>query len=179
MHHDPDPRSARLFADHPKALYVREDAIVKPLDQWLGKLTDPDWLAAAQQPEPIIEAQHANLHARLAEIDKATANLVSAIEAGTDPAIVNPRLAQLRAEREMVAHQLANLDSPDRLSPADIDVLMTELGGLPTILGEATPPEKVTIYQALGLHLVYQPDQNAVVATADLSRVLSRVGGGT
>jgi site-specific DNA recombinase len=167
------------LADHPKALYVREDAVIELLDRWLGGLADPDWLAAPQEPEPIIEAQHANLHARLAEIDKATANLITSIEKGTDPALVNPRLNQLRAERETVAHQLAHLRAPDRLSPADIDTLITELGGLPRILGDATPPEKVTIYQALGLHLVYQPDQNAVTATADLGRVLSRVGRAT
>ncbi|MGH9214168.1 MAG: recombinase family protein [Acidimicrobiales bacterium] len=167
------------LADHPKALYVREDAIIQPLDTWLGTIADPEWLAAAQEAEPIIEAQHANLHARLAEVDKATANLVFALEAGTDPAIVNPRLNQLRSEREMVAHQLANLAAPDRLSPNEIDALMTELGGLTQILHKATPPEKASVYQALGLHLVYQPDQNAIVATADLGRVLSRVGGGT
>jgi site-specific DNA recombinase len=147
------------LAGHPKALYVREDAIIRPLDNWLGRLADPNWLAAAQQPEPIIEAQHAKLHIRLGEIDKATTNLVSAIEAGTDPAIVNPRLSQLRSEREMIAHQVANLAAPDRLTPTDIDTLMTELGGLTQILVEATPPEKASIYQALGLHLVYQPDQ--------------------
>lgn len=76
-------------------------------------------------------------------------------------------------------HQLANLASPDRLSPADVEALITELGGLSEILGEATPPEKASIYQGLGLHLVYQPDQSALVATADLGRVVSRVGGGT
>ena len=96
-----------------------------------------------------------------------------------DPAIINPRLTQLRAEREQFLLQLAKLDAPDRLSPADIDALLTELGGLAHILGEATPPEKASIYQGLGLHLVYQPDQHTLVATADLGRVLSRVGGGT
>ncbi len=56
---------------------------------------------------------------------------------------------------------------------------MTELGGMTSILGEATPPEKASMYQGLGLHLAYQPDQNAVVAIADLGRAFSRVGGGT
>lgn len=55
---------------------------------------------------------------------------------------------------------------------------MTELGGMTSILGEATPPEKASMYQGLGLHLAYQPDQNAVVAIADLGRAFSRVGGG-
>jgi hypothetical protein len=135
-------------------------------------------VASTQEPEPSIEARHANLRARLAEIDKATSKLVTAIEAGTDPAVMNPRLADLRAEREAVTRRLASLESQDRLSPADIDVLLAELGGLGSVLGEATPPEKASIYHGLGLHLIYHPANNAVVATADLGRVLSRVGGG-
>jgi hypothetical protein len=103
---------------------------------------------------------------------------VTAIEVGTDPAVINPRLADLRAEREVVTRQLASLQSPDRLSPMDIDALLVQLGGLGSVLREATQPEKVSIYHGLGLHLVYHPADNAVVATADLGRVLSRVGGG-
>jgi hypothetical protein len=103
---------------------------------------------------------------------------VTAIEAGTDPAVINPRLADLRAEREAVTRRIASLESQDRLSPVDIDELLAELGGLGSVLGEATPPEKASIYHGLGLHLVYHPADNAVVATADLGRA-SRVGGAT
>jgi DNA invertase Pin-like site-specific DNA recombinase len=176
------PQSRALpayLADHPKALYLREDAAVKAVDAWLPTLADPEWLAASQEPDAQIAAQHAHLEAQLADIDKATDNLVSAIERGTDPVLINARLNRLRADREQLTRQLNNLDAPDRLSPADIETVLTELGGMTSILGEATPPEKASIYQGLGLHLVYQPDQKALVATADLGRVLSRVGGGT
>jgi hypothetical protein len=74
-------------------------------------------------------------------------NRLTVIEAGTDPTIVNPRLVQLRAEREAVSHRLATSDSPDRLSPADIDALLTELGGLASVLGDATRSEKASIYR--------------------------------
>ena len=167
------------LSDHPKAVYVREDAIVNALDAWLPTLADPEWLASTQEPEPSMEKRHASLRARHTEIDKATTNLVKAIEAGTDAAVINPRLADLRAEREAVTRQLASLQSPERLSPMDIDALLEELGGLGSVLSEATPPEKASIYRDLGLHLVYHPADKAVVATADLGRVLSRVGGGT
>jgi site-specific DNA recombinase len=167
------------LSHHPKAVYVREDAIVNALDAWLPTLADPEWLAATQEPEQPIAAGHAGLRARRAEIDKATSNLVTAIEAGTDPAVINPRLADLRTERGAVTRQLASLDAPDRLSPTEIDVLLAELGGLGSVLSGATPPDKASIYQRLGLRLVYHPADKAVVATADLGRVLSRVGGGT
>lgn len=64
----------------------------------------------------------------------------------------------------------------DRLTPADLDALLNELGGLSNILGEATPAETSGIYQGLGLHLVYQPDQQALEATADLGRASIWVG---
>jgi Recombinase/Recombinase zinc beta ribbon domain len=166
------------LSDHPKAVYVRKDAIVNALDAWLPTLADPVWLASTQAPEPSIEKRHASLRARLPEIDKATTNLVRAIEAGTDAGVINPRLADLRAEREAVTRQLASLQSPERLSPMDIDALLAELGGLGSVLSAATPPEKASIYWDLGLRLVYHPADKAVVATADLGRVLSRVGGG-
>jgi site-specific DNA recombinase len=137
----------------------------------------------ASRPSPIpnawprIEARHAGLRARLAEIDKATSKLVTAIEAGTDPAVINPRLADLRTEREAGTLQLASLDAPNRLSP-EIDVLLAELEGLGPVLSEAMPLEKASIYHRLGLRLVYHPADKAVVATADLGRVLRRCGGG-
>jgi hypothetical protein len=57
-------------------------------------------------------------------------------------------------------------------------VLLAELGGLGPALRDATQPEQASIYHSLGLHLVYHPADKAVVATADVGRVLSRVGGG-
>jgi hypothetical protein len=51
-------------------------------------------------------------------------------------------LADLRAEREAVTRQLANLQSPERRSPMNIDALLLELGGLGSVLREATQPER-------------------------------------
>ena len=59
------------------------------------------------------------------------------------------------------------------------DALLVDIGGLGCVLREATQPEKASIYHGLGLQLVYHPAGKAVVATADLGRVLSRVGGPT
>lgn len=61
---------------------MREDAIVAAVDTWLPTLADATWLASTQESDTLVEAQHARLHAQLAEIDKAAGNLVSAIEAG-------------------------------------------------------------------------------------------------
>lgn len=76
------------LSDHPRAVYVREDAVVRALDAWLPTPVDADLLAASQEPDPSTTVRHDELTQRLSEIDQATRNLVSAIEAGTDPAIV-------------------------------------------------------------------------------------------
>ena len=73
------------LSGHPKAVYVREDAVVRALDAWLPTLVDADLLAASQEPEPSTNARHEDLHRRLAEIDQATRNLVSAIEPAPTP----------------------------------------------------------------------------------------------
>ena len=167
------------LAHHPKSVYVRERDVVAALDRWLPTLADAELLAASQVPEPKLMAQVRKLRDRLTKIDEAMRNLISAIELGTDPTVIQPRLAELRTEREALTRQLSTSSSEERLTAPEIDCLLDELGGLEQVLNDATPAERVTIYQALGLRLTYQPGDNTVVATADLGRVLSGVGGGT
>lgn len=165
------------LSGHPKAVYVREDVIVRAIGHWLPTLADSDWLSTCNQPEPTQDARRNRLAARLNEIDAATANLVRAIETGTDPEVVQQRIAQLRAERQLTVHELSKVPADDLLTSADIDAIVNELGGLAAILEEAEPLDKMRVYQALDLRLQYQPDQAMVVASADLGRVVSRVGG--
>jgi len=167
------------LADHPKSLYVREDDVVAAIDRWLPSLANPEFLAASQENDDGTDNQEALLKRRLDEIDQATRNLVSAMEQGTDPAVVQPRIAELRAERSQTVSELAAIERPDRLTSADIAALLAELGGMEGVLADALPAEKADIYASLGLRLQYRPDQRTVEATADLDRVLSRVGGGT
>jgi hypothetical protein len=65
-------------------------------------------------------------------------------------------------EREHHDHTFASsqdlntyFTAPDRLTPANVEALLVELGGLTSVLNAATPPERAAIYQGLGLHLVY------------------------
>lgn len=167
------------LADHPKSLYVREDDVVAAIDRWLPSLADPEFLAASQEADDGADDHEALLQRRLAEIDQATRNLVTAIEHGTDPSVIQPRIAELRAERSQAVDELAAIERPNRLTSVDISALLDELGGMEGVLADALPAEKSAIYASLGLHLQYRPDQREVVATADLDRVLSRVGGGT
>jgi site-specific DNA recombinase len=147
-------RALRAYlSDHPKAVYVREDAVVRVLDAWLPTLVDADLLAASQEPDASTSTRHAELTRRVSEIDQATRNLVSAIEAGTDPAVIQPRLAELKVEREAAARDLTGMTAPAALTSGDIERILDELGGLGQVLGTAEPNEKAQIYASLGLRL--------------------------
>lgn len=69
--------------------------------------------------------------------------------------------------------------APEAIMASDIERILDELGGLGHVLSTAEPTEKALVYASLGLRLRYQPGENRVVATADLGRVLSGVGGKT
>jgi hypothetical protein len=56
---------------------------VRALDAWLPARAEAAW--STQGPDLVATAGDASLRSRLAEIDKASANLVTAIETGTDP----------------------------------------------------------------------------------------------
>jgi hypothetical protein len=49
------------LADHPKALSVRQDAILPPPDRWIAGLADPTWLANSQQPDADTRAEEHRL----------------------------------------------------------------------------------------------------------------------
>ncbi len=55
---------------------------------------------------------------------------------------------------------------------------MWPYSGLVGMLSVATAEERVSVYEGLGLRLVYDDRAKWVMATADLSRVTNRVGGG-
>ncbi|MDQ3107824.1 MAG: hypothetical protein M3Q68_08480, partial [Actinomycetota bacterium] len=160
-------------------LYVREDDVVEVLDEWIASLVDPKALAASQEPDARLATQRSFLLDRLSEIDKSTRRLVLAIESGTDPSAIQPRLRELRTAREAIDQQLATLENGELLTAVEVVVLIEGLGGVVEVLRQATSSEKANIYRGLGLRLRYEPDDNVVVASADLGRVFSRVGGGT
>lgn len=131
------------LSEHPKALYVREDQIARALDDWIPSLADPEMMAASQDLPA--HDDRAEVQRRLAAIDAATRNLVTAIEKGTDPAVIQPRLDELKVDRERARAGLAETRDSSRLTADDVARLVDELGGMRTILDEALPTEKAAI----------------------------------
>jgi hypothetical protein len=172
-------RSIPTELDHPRTVYVREDAIVPKLDAWLAEIVTPEALSAAQTPPPDAETRDAATRAAIAECDLRIERLLGSLEVGIDRDLVAPRVVKLRAERDRREATLGDRRSWRPLSPGEITAIADALGGLITILHNASPQDRAAVYQELGVRLSYDPTANQVRATADLARVGRGVGGGT
>jgi hypothetical protein len=162
---------------HPTNVYVREDALVEPLDGWLATLFAPhqlertiETLTAGQMidvPDP------AQSRARLviAECDTKLARYRAALEAGADPLLVTGWIAQVRADRDRAEAELcggARPSRPGRMSRDEIAALVESLGDIVTALTAADPADKAEVYKQLGLRLTYHPESQTVSAQATL-----------
>ena len=167
------------LADHPSTLYVREEAILQHLDPWIASFADPEWLASSQTADPVTAARHAGLRAQLGEVDRKIAHLMDAIESGGDAALLMGQLAKRNAEREALKVRIATAAGPSALKPSEVAALLRELGGMATVLANASPEGRSEIYAALGVQITYDDRTHQLRVVADLARVARRVGGGT
>lgn len=165
--------------DHPRTVYLREDAVTSRLDEWIASLADPDDLARGQEVDPVAGAGYAALQRQLSEANGKVAALIAALESGVAVEDLTAALSRRTAERDELKARLEGAKRPCAMSAGQISELVDELGGLSAVLSEATGPERAQVYASLGLRLDYDPQLQRVTATADLSRVAGRVRGGT
>ena len=157
---------------HPANVYPREDRIVPRLDEWLGKLFEPqrldqtlDALAAAQRASSHEDAMQVEARRQVAECDRKLARHRAALEAGADPAVVTAWIREVQAARAEAEAQLRRLGQP-RPQVLDRDELaeMTRaIGDMVRVLTHADPARKAKIYAGLGLRLTYHPDKRKVL----------------
>jgi len=132
-------------------------------------LATPEALADVAPPDCDVS----DLKQRLSDTNGKLARLVAAIEAGGDVEVLNPRIAALSTERQLTYRR--NLRPA---GAAEIRALLSALRGLVSVLESADPTERAMVYAHLGVSLRYDPRNQTVHATADLSRVVNvRVGG--
>ena len=77
-----------------------------------------------------------------------------------------------------VRAELENASTSDVLTDAEIYAMVDSLGDVGTSLAEARPTSLSRVYQRLRLELRYEPDEQAVYATAQPRVDSARVGGG-
>ncbi len=166
------------FPDHPSTLYLREDAILGPLDEWIASITTAVALAEHQLP-PTRTQPSDLLKTRLAEVDRKIASLIAAVEAGADLPQLTDQLKRRASERSGLEAQLRAIPREHHMSSDELRDAIADLGGMPKILASANPAAREKVYQSLGIRLEYDHEARRVTANAAEACVFNRVRRGT
>jgi site-specific DNA recombinase len=156
---------------HPRNVYLREAAVLEPLDGWLAQVFAPSRLTqtlhelAQSQDAPEAGEETAIEAARraLTECDRRLARYRAALEAGTDPALIARWTAEVNAQRVMAEAKLPEASGRRSMSEQEIAALVAALGNLLDVLRNADPVDKAKVYQQLGLTLTYKPNAHTVL----------------
>jgi site-specific DNA recombinase len=157
--------------DHPLAVYVREDALLGPLDGWLSRIFAPvhieESLAAIEDSQPDHSHRLDGLRREIVECDRKLARHRAALEAGADPALIATWSADVQSQRALAAAQLATISQTtgrSRMTADEIRALVDAFGGLLAVLRRADPADKAEVYRQLGVQLTYRHGDRTVLA---------------
>ncbi|GGM73753.1 putative recombinase [Longimycelium tulufanense] len=158
--------------EHPRNVYLRERELVDPLEHWLGRVFDPDYLedtvrrlAAAAGDTTTTAAPVAAAQARIQRCEARLAQYRAALDAGADPVLVAEWIAEVEAERTAATAELkAHKQRTRQLTADDIRHLVHNSTKARRALRRAKPEDKNELYRQLGLRLVYQPERHLVSA---------------
>ena len=171
---------------HGKTVYVREDAIVPSLDEWIGSLfadehldSTCEALAAVSDLEPEDdEGRELDLRRQLKECDTKLARYRELLEQDADITVVATWIAEVEREHKGLEREFGRKPTARKLTTAEIKALVRQLKDIVAVLADADPADKRAIYDELGVNLTYHPDGRVHVGAG--ARVLGvRVGGGT
>lgn len=116
------------LADHPRTVYLREDALTPRLDEWIARLADPEDLARGQEADPAVETGYAALNRQLSEANGKVAALIAAVESGVAVEDLTAALRRRSAERDELKARLEQAERPSVMSATQISELVEELG---------------------------------------------------
>jgi len=157
--------------EHPAAVYLREDAVVEPLDAWLAMAFDPGRLLTALaelDDTPAVDTAAETAQRELVECDRLLARHRAALEAGADPQMVAEWTRDVRRRREAAEAGLRGrrTDRPRRLEPREVAAVVGGLGGLLQVLRRADADDKCELYRELGVSMTYQHPERVVLIEA-------------
>jgi site-specific DNA recombinase len=158
--------------DHPLTVYLREDAILDQLDDWLANVFSPGHieqsLAVLEAAQPDIESGLDEVRRALTVCDRKLARHRAALEAGADPALVATWSREVQREQEALKAKLPTTGHGAarnrRMSSQEIKELVDALGGLLNALRTADPADKLEVYRQLGVKLTYSHEKRVVMA---------------
>ncbi|NOY54364.1 MAG: recombinase family protein [Actinobacteria bacterium] len=170
---------------HAATIYVREEALLPGLDEWLGELFDTGHLddtcralAEAAQPDPDDEARHDKIRKRITKLDRELDGYRSIVRNEPEAAATVGRwIAETTQERRRLETFLG-VRASTRLTKDDIKALVASLRDITATLADADPTDKAAVYEEMGIDVTYHQDGQVLVESRP--RVVSDgVGGGT
>jgi hypothetical protein len=178
------PGSA-VLATHPKIVYLPENAVVGPLNAWIGGLFAPD--RREDTVRRLLDADGTRADtARSAAADKALADaeqrlrrLHAAIEAGVDPVALIDPINRAQEELEAARFEQQRLPTVHALGQAEVKAMLDHIGDVGAALQRADPAKLEELYRSLGLEMTYRSADRLVEVTVQPRVVSERVRGGT
>ncbi|WP_328708852.1 recombinase family protein [Microbispora hainanensis] len=161
--------------DHPRNVYLREDAILRRVDRWLCKAFAPHRVAQTidemyvDQADTGHDAKAEIAKAKIAQAETKMARYRAALEAGGDPEEIGKWIAEAKAERVRAEAELRTTTRSARMSREEITALVAEIGDMARAITEVPTERKSEVYQRLGLRLTYHPGKAKVRAEVNLS----------
>lgn len=176
-----------VLAEHPRTVNLREDQVVGPLNDWIGRVFSREnvdrTVAAIMESQPTAgstSGQRERAKIRLADAENRLRRHQAAIEAGVNPAALVDRINDAERERAAALAELKNLpEAPDAATDAEIHAMIDSLGDVGEALAGARPEKLSKLYERVGLELRYVPDEQVVYATTTLRVASACVRGGT
>ncbi|MGH9268975.1 MAG: hypothetical protein ACRD0D_12470, partial [Acidimicrobiales bacterium] len=168
-----------------RSIYVREDTVLRHLDDWLGRVFDPGNVEATLDALTLAASEGDNedargreeatgrLHARLGDCDTRLDRYRAALDTGADPAVVTAWIAEVQTERDAIQRDLAGAGDPiarrEVVTRDELEGLIAPLGDVRQALFDTgAPEEKANVYAGLGVTLDYDPDARTVVVECEI-----------
>ncbi|MEV6108528.1 hypothetical protein AB0M28_28060 [Streptomyces sp. NPDC051940] len=158
--------------NHPLTVYVRQDRILPALDAWLARVFAPGRLrqtlremrdAQQLQPQPTTDTRTAQR--TVADCERRLERYRNALEAGADSKTVTRWISTVLAQQTAARAEIAAAEDrrPAVLGEADIERMITALGGMTDAIQSAPSGAKGPLYDAFGLRLTYKPQTRTVI----------------
>jgi site-specific DNA recombinase len=124
--------------EHPRNVTLRQDALLRPLDEWLAGKFEPSYLpatidrliAATAVPEILVRPADVQHELELAACDRRLAQYRAAPDAGADPASIAWWITEAEAERARIRIQARESAPKQGMSRDEIASIVNGLADL-------------------------------------------------
>jgi site-specific DNA recombinase len=152
--------------EHPVDVYVREDALIDALDDWLDELFALDRAATTSQlivdaaaHDPARQARVDQAQRALSEVRRRLTQYRAALDSGADPGTVTEWITEAAADERTALAELDQLasEAPAALTAAEALAVVNRVGGMPGLLQQADQEQRAALYAALEVSATYDP----------------------